>query len=264
MSLSAVRGWIKFEKELLNDPRVLKIASRLCHAAVTPCHADVTHLARTRLTVIGALIALWSFADTHIRDDNTLETGKDEIDALIGIAGFCDLLPRDWFLVLDADHVELPGFLVHNGIQAKKRSLAQRRQQKHRSQHNAPVTRPSRKRHAPSVTNALPDLDLDLDLYKKKTEEGVPADVNAVALAMWLDYRQAAKKPIKPYSMAALHKKLAKFGTHEAQLAAVEHSIGNQYQGVYAESYTNGSGKPYRRAKSPEQIEAEEKTRANR
>ncbi len=160
---SAVSGWIKFEKELLTDPRVLKIASRLCHAEVTPGHAAVTALARNRLTVLGALITLWSFADTHIGEDNTLESGKEEIDALIGITGFCELMPRDWLQVIDAERIELPGFLIHNGIAAKKRSLAQKRQQKHRANGHAPVTPPSRSRHASVARAALPDRDRDRD-----------------------------------------------------------------------------------------------------
>lgn len=155
-------GWIKFEKELINDPRVLRIASRLSHA-------DVTQVSRNRLVVIGALVTLWSFADTHIRNDNTLEAGKDEVDAVIGIAGFCDLMPHDWLQVLDADRIQLPGFLGHNGIEAKKKALAQKRQERHRRND----TPPSRKRNASSVTTALPDLDLDLDLnqdQEKHTE----------------------------------------------------------------------------------------------
>lgn len=145
-------GWIKVEKELINDPRVLRMASRLSNA-------DVTQLSRNRLVVIGAIVTLWAFADTHIRRDNTLDAGKDEIDALVGVAGFCEVMPPDWLKVLDSDRVQLPGFLAHNGIDAKKKALAQRRQQKHRNDD----TPSSRNRNAPSVTSALPDQDQDQD-----------------------------------------------------------------------------------------------------
>jgi hypothetical protein len=157
-------GWIKWEKDLTNDPRVLRMASRLSNAGVTP-------LSQRKLTVLGGLSVFWSFADTHIRDDDTIECAVNEINEVVGIANFCDLLPADWFEVLDPYRVHLPDFLKHSGIEAKKKALAAKRQERYRRNHNARVTPESRKSNAASVTNASPDQDQDQDLNKRQSKQ---------------------------------------------------------------------------------------------
>jgi hypothetical protein len=139
-------GWIKVEKDLANDPRVLRMSSRLSHA-------DVTLGSRSRLVVVGALVTLWWYADTHIGDDDVLGIGADEIDELVGLKGFCALMPPDWLQVLDAEHVKLIDYTGHNGSEAKNRALAQKRQQRHREK----PTSTSRSRHADVTQSALPD-----------------------------------------------------------------------------------------------------------
>ena len=152
-------GWIKIEKDLANDPRVLRMASRLRHA-------DVTLGSRSRLVVVGALVTLWWYADTHIREDDVLPIGADQIDELVGIANFCDLMPTEWLQVLDPNSVKLVDYLQHNGTSAKKRAVDQKRQQRHRD-HNAPVTVESRSSHVNGVTRPRPREDLD----QEKTKE---------------------------------------------------------------------------------------------
>jgi len=48
----------------------------------------------------------------------------------------------------------------------------------------------------------------------------------------WFTYRAATKKPIKPPSIPAAMRELAKFG--EMQAEVVQHSIANSYQGLFA------------------------------
>lgn len=152
-------GWIKLEKDLANDPRVLKMASRLSHA-------DVTLASRSRLVVIGALVSLWWYADTHIGDDDVLAIGSDEVDELVGLKGFCALMPQDWLQVLDADHVKLVDYTAHNGSKAKNAALAQKRQQRHREK----PTSTSRSRHAPVTSSALPDKTKTIQRQDKKED----------------------------------------------------------------------------------------------
>ena len=57
-------------------------------------------------------------------------------------------------------------------------------------------------------------------------------NVNEEALALWLEYRKAIKKPIHDFSMPYVRRKLAKFGTD--QFAVVEQSIENSWQGLFA------------------------------
>jgi hypothetical protein len=138
-------GWIKIEKDLKDDPRILRMASRLRHA-------DVTLASRSVPMVIGALVTLWWYADTHIGDDDVLAIGADEVDQLVGLPGFCALMPRDWLEIIDAEHVKLIDYTVHNGTLAKNRALQQKRQERHRE--NTPESRP---RHADVTPDALPD-----------------------------------------------------------------------------------------------------------
>lgn len=142
-------GWIKLEKDRRDDPRVLRMARELRHAGVT--HERFTAAMHVTL-VLGCLDVLWCYADTHIRNGDTLDIGADDVDELVGLKGFCGLMPVDWLVVLDANRVQLPDFHAHNGTEPKRKALNQKRQERHR---NAPVTSPSRS----TVTDALPDQD---------------------------------------------------------------------------------------------------------
>lgn len=149
-------GWIKLEKDLLTDPRVIRMGAKLCNGTAL----------RGVTVVLGGLAHLWMLADTHIGNDDIIPLGADEINDVIGIGGFCQLLPQDWLQVIDSDHVKLPGFHTHNGTIAKERAQTAKRVQKHRNISNAA---PLQARNA----RPLPDLDQDLypDLDRDKHSE---------------------------------------------------------------------------------------------
>lgn len=154
-------GWIKVEKDLATDPRVLRMASRLRNA-------DVTLGSRARLVIVGALVTLWWYADTHIREDDTLPVGADQINELVGVENFCDLMPADWLVIVDSNNVKLVDYTAHNGTTAKKRALGQKRQERHRSNVNADVTHQSRSHNTNCVTRPREDLDKT----KKEDKDG--------------------------------------------------------------------------------------------
>jgi DNA replication protein DnaT len=139
-------GWIKWEKSLETDPRVLRISRELQNLFGNACAFPPVTL------VCGALIRLWSYADSHIRSDNTIDMSAAELDEVIGIRGFCEMLPDEWLREKDARTVELPNFQEHNGVEARKRALTQKRVAQHRN-----------KLKRNSVTTALPDQDQDQD-----------------------------------------------------------------------------------------------------
>ena len=158
-------GWIKFEKDLQTDPRVLRMARafegrwELSEETVSQpdCALAVTAPLPAVTMVCGALVRLWCLADTHVDGDDVLKLSTEEIDAFIGIPGFCSLLPSGWLVDL-GDTVRLPGFHIHNGTLAKTRASTQRRVQRHRT-----VTA------LRSVTQQpLPDLDLDQTKTKER------------------------------------------------------------------------------------------------
>jgi hypothetical protein len=150
-----VSGWIRVQKELPDTMRFRRVVKALRESnalrGVTDC--DDAFVATL---VLGALARLWVYADSHIADDNTLAITLEEIDDLVGIKGFANALPADWLQVIDADNVQLPDFLEHNGTSAKNRRDAARRQATYRHrQRNAKVTEASR------VTNARNDARPD-------------------------------------------------------------------------------------------------------
>lgn len=254
-------GWIKVENGLRESPQVLRMASRLRHADVTLESRDSSDaISRSKLVIVGAMTVLWSYAYTHIGEDDVLPIGANEINQIVGIVDFCDILPADWLQVLDADRVYLPGFLAHNGLLGRKRALAQTRQARSRANNTAP----SRSRHA-DVTPKL--VSRDRGRVRDKKPPTTPFDASAIpgldafAWTRWREYR-LTNKPIKPASMQAAALKLAKFG--EAQGIVVENSIAEGYQGLF-EPRTNGAaGKPQTAApRSVNTAEwAEAKTRA--
>ena len=129
-------AWIKFEKDLLTDPRVLRIAKAL---EAKHCLTDTfipddkpdywrnaVKLPSVTL-VCGALVRIWSMADTHVDANDILPLGLDELNDHIGVPGFCQLLPHEWMQPIDEHSVKLPHFHEHNGTEAKKKAVTQRR-----------------------------------------------------------------------------------------------------------------------------------------
>ena len=241
-------GWIKVEKDLANDPRVLKMASRLSHA-------EVTLGSRSRLVIVGALVTLWWYADTHIGDDDVLAIGTDEIDELVGLKGFCALVPSDWLQVLDSDHVKLVDYTAHNGSLAKNRALGQKRQQRHREK----PTSTSRSRHAPVTPDASPDKTRqDKDKTEEERErraregpgvidcgttltsmssvaleqwrEDIP-ECNPEAFTRWIVHREQRGRPMHADQRLFQARQLATNGDFTVQAEVVDYCIG---QGWYS------------------------------
>jgi hypothetical protein len=158
-------GWIKFEKSLVESLRFKRFAKALSRSVTR----HVTHGAISDETVaIGGLARLWMYADTHIAENNILEASLDEVDEIAGIEGFAQALPVDWLKVVDANHVELPDFLAHNGTSARMRKLGAERQARYRHRSKdaslrSDVTRRNASRNAsndarPDQTIPRPDV----------------------------------------------------------------------------------------------------------
>jgi hypothetical protein len=151
-------GWIKIEKDLETDPRVRRIAKGLGNA----------HALHGVTLVIGALTRLWMHADSHARSDDSLDMSPTEIDDWLGIPGFCDLLPEEWLLVLPDGSVELPGFQTHNGTEAKKKALTQKRVTRHRNNVKRTSVTTCNGSALPDQTKTRPDQTI-------LREEGTPS-----------------------------------------------------------------------------------------
>jgi len=163
-------GWIKLEKDLPTDPRFRRMVRAYCNAEVTQQRISP---AMGETLLLGCVAKLWMYADTHVRSDDTLDMSADEIDELVGITGFCQVMPTDWLQVLDPQHVKLPGFQEHNGTDAKKKALTQKRVERHRIR---TVTQERIEDSGGCNASALPDQTRpDQTIPKENTHTGASA-----------------------------------------------------------------------------------------
>lgn len=119
-------SWIKFRTKLKDDGRVL-IVSRKCH--------------EKPVTVIGALITLWTYADTHA-DENGVLYGwtSEDVNRRVDVENFAESLPPEW-IDLSGEWVQLPNYAQHNGTTGKTRAEDQKRKKLSRKRPDKTVTR---------------------------------------------------------------------------------------------------------------------------
>lgn len=157
-------AWIKLEKDVRDDPRFL----RMVRTYVTQQRCTGKYGATL---LLGCLAQLWMYADSHVREDDTLDLGADEIDELVGVEGFTKLMPEDWLEILDAHSVKMPGFHEHNGTEARKKALTAKRVARHRIR---TVTQQRSDGICSSNASALPDQTrLDQTIRKTRARESV-------------------------------------------------------------------------------------------
>jgi hypothetical protein len=124
-----------------------------------------------------------------------LPLGIDELDEVVGLPGFCALLPADWLVPVDEHSVELPEYHAHNGTEAKKRAVTQKRVSRHRA-----------KALHDGNGRALPDQDQDQT--KTNTKEKAKA-VAPKATAGFEQFWQAYPKRISKGQAEKVWQKLS-------------------------------------------------------
>jgi hypothetical protein len=238
-------GWIKFDKEVIDDPRLEQAAMVLATAnPLRVSNALCFYLNALR----GALVTMWVYADTHIRNDDTLPISSQTLNAIVGIEGFCALIGPQWITELDGGNIKLPGYCEKNGVIArKKRALDAKARQaayrvRHNAQHNDSVTRDD-----PVTKCVETETELETESKKRKIpkENHVPVTTDTVpgldmaAWNDWLAYRKEIGKRLRPVSQLGAAKEMSRLGA--GQRAAVEHSKANGYQGLIAPKPANGA-----------------------
>ena len=114
--------WLKFEKATLDKPEVFAIAARL---GIDPD------------AVVGKLMRVWSWFDTHTVDGNAAGVTPALLDRIAGATGFVSAMHESGWVVVDEGGVSLPNFDRHTGETAKKRALTAKRVADHRAKSNA-------------------------------------------------------------------------------------------------------------------------------
>ena len=99
--------WIKMNKSLPRDPRVVRISSAL--------KAD-------RLRTVGGLLSAWCLFDEQTANGKLDGYTPELLDEIIGMTGLADAMMSVGWLEFDGESLQVPRFEEHNGQSAKRRA----------------------------------------------------------------------------------------------------------------------------------------------
>ena len=206
--------WIKLQKDTPDKPEVLAIATRL------NLDSDA---------VVGKLVRIWSWFDTHTTDGNAQSVTFSFLDRLTGVTGFAEQVALVGWLEQVGHDLKLPNFDYHNGKTAKTRALGKNRTEKHRSNAES---------NDDSVTKTSPEKRRE---EKRINKENKATDVallpDWIPLETWgafLEMRKKIKKPPTEHAISLLIAKLDKFRQQGQDIQAIlEKSITSGWQDVF-------------------------------
>jgi hypothetical protein len=164
-----VGGYIRVDKDQPEDPRLVEFVERVVDRFLVGVRhggqpglwesgedlaPDVTR-EFVRNAILGGLVRLWVYADTHIRCDNTLPMSVTGAAKIMGLpVEIVKALPDDWMVEHEDRTVELPDYVEKNGLisrekrREEKRAINAERQRRHRAKQKGEpfntVTRKSR------------------------------------------------------------------------------------------------------------------------
>ena len=178
--------WIKLQKDTPDKPEVLAIASRL---GLDPD------------AVVGKLVRVWSWFDTHTTDGNAECVTFSFVDRHAGVTGFAEQMALVGWLIQKGHTLSLPNFDYHTGETAKKRALGKNRTEKHRSNaegnadSNASIvtkTSPEKRREEKNSSS----LRSEEKTASRSQAVACPPDVNTAVWDDWLKLRKSKKAPV--------------------------------------------------------------------
>jgi hypothetical protein len=210
--------WIKVQKDTPDKPEVLAIAARM--------NLDPD-------AVVGKLVRIWSWFDTHTIDGNAQSVTYSFLDRLTGVTGFAEQVSLVGWLEQNGHELTLPNFGYHNGETAKTRALGKKRTEKHRS--NAESNAES---NGDSVTKTSPEKRIE---EKRRNKEDSATEVALLpdwipleAWAAFLEMRRKIKKPPTEHAINLLIAKLDRFRQQGQDIQAIlEKSITSGWQDVF-------------------------------
>jgi hypothetical protein len=209
--------WIKLQKDTPDKPEVLAIATRM--------NLDPD-------AVVGKLVRIWSWFDTHTIDGNANSVTFSLLDRLAGITGFAEQMTFVGWLDQKGHVLTLPNFEYHNGETAKKRALGKNRQDKFRNNEES-----NAKSNASSVTESLPEKrreEKSIDIQKERaTSVACPPDVDQQIWDDWKQLRKAKKAPVTETVVSSARKEASKANMSFSDFLSVWCARGSQ--GLQAE-----------------------------
>jgi hypothetical protein len=139
-----VGGYIRIDKDKPHDPRMYDAVDSLANAVFVGMRkggqpglwesAEDLPEAVTRNVLrnalLGALVTLWAYADSHIREDNTLHVTLEGLAQIVGLPSQWLLSwPEEWLQINEDGNVVLPEYVERNGLIGKDERTANRREQ---------------------------------------------------------------------------------------------------------------------------------------
>lgn len=252
----ALGNWIKMTKGLPNKPEFKRVRRML--GLEDP---DV---------LIGRLFRFWEWMDGCAvpdihgdRDDGVVpHLSAEDVDEECGRGFSAAMTAVDWMRQRDGEIV-LPRYFAHNGSTGKQRAESNKRVTEHRQRGAGK----ERIRNAKSVTDSLPEGEREEEESaiadspsssrggsgrptakgRKPPSEDVPIPLELdtpafrEAWTSWLRHRRERSKPVTATAAATQLRKLAGWGAERA-VRAIEHSVGNGWQGVFEEKDHGSSG----------------------
>jgi hypothetical protein len=212
--------WIKFETCTCDKPEVCFIASTL----------DLDPDA-----VVGKLLRVWIWFDSHSTDGNAPSVTKVLLDRQVGVTGFCNAMVQSGWMVEEQGVVSIPNFTRHNGQTAKKRAQTAKRVAVKRKCNAASVTE--------SGTGALPREEKrreeksinSLSTVREQSKHWKDSEEFRAAWMAWLSHLGAVRGPVsEPAEQQQLYE-LARFSVDDAT-AIVRFSLVKQARNLI----TNG------------------------
>ena len=135
--------WIKIQKDTPDKPEVLAMAARL------GIESDA---------VVGKLVRIWAWFDTHTTNGNATCVTFSYVDRVAGVTGFAEQMALVGWLSQSGHELLLPNFDRHTGDTAKTRALGKNRSEKSRNNANSnddSVTKPSLEKRREEKKNTL-------------------------------------------------------------------------------------------------------------
>ena len=197
--------WIKVELVTPDKPEVHQIAQIL---KATPNE------------VLGCLVRVWIWADQQSLNGHALGVTLSTLDGVSRRDGLGSAMLQVGWVIEKSGVLSLPNFDRHNGETAKKRALAAKRQQTHRSQ----------KSNADSVTQALPEKRREYITPIVPKPEWLPIETWGEFVKM----RKAGKGKFTPHAEKLLLSELGRLvGEGQDAKAVLEQSIVNGWKSVF-------------------------------
>ena len=204
--------------------------------------------------IVGYLHSIWSWLSRQCHDGSVTGVTLSSLGRVTNLSGFPELMRDAGWIVETKSAAGLPMIVVPNwdrwlSKSAKYRIRAAERQRKSRHGDVAKVSRKKRDKSATTEekrreeNNNPPKSPKGDSFDPKSVSLPFESDKFRTAWGLWCDHRKESKKPLKPIGVGQQLKKLEEMGESRA-IAAIEHSVANQYSGIYEPAATPASKAP--------------------